>query len=304
VRYRVLRELLDRPESDPEVGAARKEIGAKGWAAEILTRQLPGGQWVNPGTTSRELYVPKYTAANWCLILLSELGADRSDPRVARGAELLLDRFGDPTHDSLGGDESEVCITGNCVRMMTRLGYGDDARIQRATRWLVTAQKSDGGWHCGPFETGTLDAWEALAAFASIPAPRRSPEVDRAVDRGLEFFLERGLMTEDGRTYAPWLRLHYPNHYYYDVLVGLDIVTALGRGSDPRAAPALDWLEGKRDSHGSWPLEALNPDLEPDDDYLDHQPTPYYPVGLEHVGRRSRWVTATALLVLQRAGRL
>ena len=41
VRYRVLRELLDRPEDDPEVSAARREIGVRGWAAEILARQHP-----------------------------------------------------------------------------------------------------------------------------------------------------------------------------------------------------------------------------------------------------------------------
>jgi len=65
VRYRVLRELLDRPEDDPEVSAARKEIGVRGWAAEILARQLPEGQWVTPGTTAQELYRPEYSLPGW-----------------------------------------------------------------------------------------------------------------------------------------------------------------------------------------------------------------------------------------------
>jgi len=304
VRYRVLRELLDRTESDPAVAAARREIGVRGWAAEILSRQLPGGQWVTPGTSAQELYRPKYSATNWSLIILAELGADRSDPRVARAAELMLDRFGDPADDNLGGEQSEVCFTGNCVRMMHRLGYGDDPRVVRATEWLVTAQKADGGWHCWPSESGTLAAWEALAALAAVPEPRRSPEIRRALDRGVEFYLERGLMRDDEGTYPPWLRIHYPRHYYYDVLIGLDILTALGRGRDPRILPALAWLEAKRSPDGTWPLEALQPDLDPSDDYFDHQRTPYYPVGLELVGRPSRWITAEALCVLRRSGRI
>jgi hypothetical protein len=304
VRYRVLRELLDRPADDPEVVLARNEIGVRGWAAEILSRQLPDGQWVTPGTSGQELYRPKYIATNWSLIVLAELGADRSDPRVARSAELLLDRFGTPEADQLGGTDSEVCVTGNCVRMMNRFGYGEDPRVVRATEWLVRAQMKDGGWHCWSSESGTLAAWEALAALASIPEPRRAPEVRQSIDRGLEFFLERGLMHESDGTYGPWFRLHYPRHYYYDLLVGLGLVTALGRGDDSRIAAALDWLESKRSADGTWPLEALQPDLEPTDDYLDSQRAPYYPMMLEFVGRPSRWITTDALVVLRHAGRL
>lgn len=303
VRYRVLRELLDRPEDDPEVSAARKEIGARGWSAEILARQLPEGQWVTPGTTAQEIYRPEYTATNWCMIVLSDLGATRSDPRVARAAELLLDRYSGPDFDELGGADSEVCCTGNDVRMMTRFGYGDDPRIVRATRWLVAAQKPDGGWHCHPSETGTLDAWEALAALAALPKERRSPEIRKAIDRGLEFFLDRELMHEDGATYAPWLRLHYPVHYYYDVLAGLDFVMALEKADDPRLQPALAWLEGRRNRDGTWNLDALHPDLE-DEAYLRGMRTPYFSFGLEFPGRPSRWITTTALTVLRRAGRL
>jgi len=172
--------------------------------------------------------------------------------------------------------------------------------LARATGWLVSAQKPDGGWHCHRSETGTLDAWEALAA---LPSERRTPEIRKSIDRGLEFFLDRELMHEDGATYAPWLRLHYPVHYYYDVLVGLDFVTALGKADDPRLRPALAWLEERRNRDGRWNLDALHPDLE-DERYLAGMRTPYFPLGLEFPGRPSPWITTTALAVLRRAGRL
>ncbi|HYA54279.1 MAG TPA: prenyltransferase/squalene oxidase repeat-containing protein [Thermoplasmata archaeon] len=304
VRYHVLRDLEGRPDSDPDLRAARQEIGQKGWAAEILKLQLPEGQWASPGTTSAELYRPKYVSSNWCLLFLSELGASRADPRVARGAELLLSRYSEPSGGDMGGPDSEVCVTGNAVRMLTRFGYGDDPRVRRAIDWLLATQKEDGGWHCFPSETGTLDGWEALAAFASIPPDHRSEAMRRSIDRGLEFFLNRALMHEGPEPYAPWLRLHFPTHYYYDVLVGLEIVTALGRGDDRRLAPALAWLESKRDASGRWPLDALQPDMELTEQEVEEGiRVPYCPLGFEVPGHPSRWITLRALTVLKRVGR-
>ncbi len=303
VRYRVLREVLDRPEDHPEVIAARKEIGIKGWAADILARQLSEGQWLTPGTTARDIYVPKYASTNWCLLVLSDLGMTRSDPRIARAAELMLSRYSTPEFDELGGKDSEACCTGNDVRMMTRFGYGEDPRVVRAAQWLVSSQKADGGWHCFPSETGTLDSWEPLAGLATLPEPRRTSEIRAAIDRGLEFYLERELTNEDGGIYAPWFRLHYPVHYYYDVLVGLDLVTKLGKGDDPRLTKALDWLEEQRNREGSWNLDALHPDVE-GEEFREGLRTPYYAFGLENPGYPSRWITTTALTVLKRAGRL
>ncbi len=45
VRYLALTELLDRPQSDPEVRSALVAIPTRGWAADILARQEPGGWW-------------------------------------------------------------------------------------------------------------------------------------------------------------------------------------------------------------------------------------------------------------------
>jgi Prenyltransferase and squalene oxidase repeat len=301
VRYRVLRELLDRPEDDPDVVSARAEIGTTGWAASLLGLQFPDGRWSTPGSTARELYVPKYIATNWRLLVLADLGLTRTHPSVARGAQLLLDAEGVP-EGGLGGTSSEVCFTGNCVRMFRQFGYGDDPRVRASTEWLLATQKKDGGWHCSKkSNTGTLDCWEALAAFATFPRTARSPELQRSIERGAEFYLERALVQEGPFPYAPWSRTHYPVHYYYDVLVGLDVLSRLGYGNDPRLGPALNWLLERRNRDGSWNLDALHPDLPPDEKYQVE--TPYYPFVLEPPGRPSRWVTLTALTVLRRSGR-
>lgn len=83
----------------------------------------------------------------------------------------------------------------------------------------------------------------------------------RAVERGAEFYLERE-MHKEGKSYAPWYRFHYPIHYYYDLLVGLDFMTALGYGDDSRLRYAIDRLKEKRRSDGRWNIDAVHPNLE------------------------------------------
>src|SRR2546425_568998 len=205
VRLRVLRDLLDRPADDPAVVPAQREIGRKGWAAQILRGQHPSGQWVNPGTSALDLYRPKYVATNWRLLVLSDLGLTK-----------------------------------------------------------------------------------------------KTPPILRSIERGAEFYLERRLFREGPTPYRPWFRLHYPVHYYYDILVGLDVLTSLGYGADPRMRPALDRLEAMRNRGGSWNMDALHPDTE---DPAYQFRGPFYPLGLEVPGRPSRWITTTALHVLKRAGR-
>src|SRR5438132_457158 len=131
----------------------------------------------------------------------------------------------------------------------------DDPAVDRA-------QKEDGGWHCFRSSTGTLDCWEALAAFSALPTALRTPEILRAIERGAEFYLKRRLFREGTSPYRPWFRLHYPVHYYYDLLVGLDVLTSLGRVDDPRIRPALDRLIEMRNRDGSWNMDALHPDSE------------------------------------------
>src|SRR3989454_6240498 len=297
VRLRVLRDLLERPADDPAVVGALREIGRKGWAAQILRGQHASGQWVNAGSSAFELYRPKYVATNWRLLVLSDLGLTKKTPRVAKAARLFLDRFS--RSGDLGGRSSEVCFTGNAVRMLARFGYLKDPHLKPSIDWLVRHQKKDGGWHCFRSSTGTLDCWEALAGFAVLPTASRTPDIVRAIERGAEFYLERRLFREGASAYPPWFRLHYPVHYYYDLLVGLDVLTALGRGGDPRIKPALDRLIQMRNRDGSWNMDALHPDTE-DPNYQFRGA--FYPLGLEVAGRPSRWITTTALTVLKRMG--
>jgi hypothetical protein len=119
------------------------------------------------------------------------------------------------------------------------------------------------------------------------------------VEKGAEYFLSRELHHQ-GTRYAPWYRTHYPVHYYYDLLVGLDFMTALGYGGDPRMRYATEWLRSRRRPDGVWNLDAVHPDVGSAMRryYRDHPSDRPIPFALETVGRPSKMVTLTAMKVL------
>ncbi len=300
-RYATLVDLLGRKEADPEVQAARSNFSRVGWARDQLRVQDPKGFWERHEPKGLKewidfLYYPKYLSTNWRALVLADFGLDASVPRIKRVAELLFDyklRLSSPYNFYY----EEACIVGNTARILTRFGYGDDFRVRKLYDWLLEDQRTDGGWNCSQGTPGTLDVWEPLAAFASLPRSKRSPKMETAIAKGAEFYLARGLFRE-GPRYAPWFRLHYPTHYYYDFLVGLDVLTQLGFGGDRRLRPALKFLIDKRRRDGTWQIDRLHPDV------AGPQAAQYRkgvtPLQIEEPGTPSKWITLRALRVLKR----
>ena len=115
--------------------------------------------------------------------------------------------------------------------------------------------------------------------------------------------MERELHNQGAR-YEPWSRFHYPIHYYYDLLVGLDFMTALGYSNDKRLEYAISLLKKKRRRDGGWNLDEINPDPESpqgkwDKENPERASTPFV---VEKPGQPSKIITLTALKVLNRIG--
>lgn len=298
IRYRTLTELLDRPDSDPDVREARKQLSSSGWAADILSRRLPGKGW----PADRSLYLPKYLSTNWMMLILSDLGMTRDLPDVAAACEYWMAGF--PLEGGgVGGNSKGTghhCVVGNMARALILFGYAEDPRVRRSLEWLVETASPLGGWSC--FGRGrNLDSWEGLSAFAALPRAKWTNSMRECVEGAAEFYLSRELHRQGGR-YEPWYRLHYPVHYYYDLLVGLDLLTSLGYQDDARLRFGLTFLRRKQRKDGRWNLDAAHPDVGEAmarwfAGHPSQRPTPF---SLETPGAPSKMVTLRALTVLKR----
>lgn len=304
IRYLTLTRLLGRRESDPEVRSAREKITRIGWAKDILEKQNPDGSWVR----ERNLYQPKYVSTNWMLLILSDLGLTRKEPEIELACEMWIKRFAtkDGGFGIGGGGQGHLCTAGNMARALVKFGYADHPKVRRAFSWFVNNQAKLGGWSCWTFgghATGrNLDSWEPLSAFAVYPRAKWSRSMKRAVERGADFFLERELHRQGDR-YEPWYRFHYPIHYYYDLLVGLDFMTALGYSDDKRLGFAISLLKKKRrKKDGKWNLDSVNPDPEsPQGRWnIAHPNQATVNFSLESTGEPSKMITLRALQVLRR----
>jgi len=297
IKYLALTQLLGRTDRDPDVRSARELLTHRGWAAEILSKQHPDGWWISGKSLSR----PKYTTTYWMLLILSGLGVTKESPRIRKACELLAKRFA-KKDGGFGYDRarvSEMCITASTAKSLIQFGYSDHPQVKTALQWLIKDQKENGGWRCG-WRGGIIDGWEPMSLFATYPKTKWTRSINRAVERGAEFYLSRELHRE-GKRYEPWYRFHYPVHYYYDLLVGLDFMTTLGFGDDRRLKFAVSVLKEKKRPDGRWSLDATHPDLEGPiaELYARRHPTPF---SLERVGQPSKMITFLALKVLKNLG--
>jgi hypothetical protein len=304
IRYLTLTQVMGRRASDPEVRAARAKTPQDPWVREILSLRNPAGWWGR----DRNRLEPRFTGTNWNLLALADLGISREVPEIRASCEYWM--ANSPLHGGgvggLGNGKGHHCYAGNMARALIRFGYAEDPRVRRTMEWLARTAHPRGGWTCrwnkdSPAPSRTLDAWEGLGAFAVYPRAKWTRPMEHCVERGAEYFLERELHVQGDR-YEPWYRFHWPTHYYYDLLVGLDCLTALGYGKDPRLGFALDLLRKKRRPDGRWNLDAVQTDPDPEGAkwFAQHPEKRPVPLSFERAKKPSKLITLRALTVLSR----
>ena len=144
VRYFTRRDLLDRPEDDTEVAAAKAAIMTSPPASDILAAQRPDGSW----QAEERAYNPMYKSTVWQVVFLDELAADGEDERVRCGVERVFATMQaeDGSFPALGRVYHGIvlCMEGNVLRALLGLGYGADPRTQGAMAFLLRTVEEKG----------------------------------------------------------------------------------------------------------------------------------------------------------------
>ncbi len=312
VRHLTLRDLLDCPPEDPDLKTARVQAHTTGQIATVVSKMADLGYWVQPGPG----YGPKYRSTVWSIILLAQLGASADDDeRIARACAYLLDHaLLDGGKFSANGLPSGIidCLQGNLCAALLDLGW-TDPRLDRAFDWMARTVTGEGiaprtdkhaaeryyAGKCGPgFACGANNhlpcAWGAvkvMLAFSKLPAERRTPAIDRAIQQGIDFLfsVDPALATyPTGWTDKPsgnWWKFGFPVFYVTDLLQNVEALVGLGCGHDPRLTNALNLIRAKQDAQGRWPLE------------YHYNSKTWMNVGRQ--GQPNKWVTLRALRVLK-----
>jgi len=314
VGYLALRDLLDRAQGDPELESARRAAHSAGPIATILDAMDEAGYWVEPGAG----YLPKYRSTVWSILNLAQLGASPAlDERIGCACAYLLDHAlapGGQFASSTAPSGTVDCLQGNMCWSLLEMGY-DDPRLDTAFEWMARTTTGEGlapasekraerryyAGKCGPlFACGANNklacAWGAakvMLAFGRLPAGRRTPMIERAIEQGVEWLLSVDPATGayptgwNDKPSGNWWKFGFPVFYVTDVLQIAEALVALGRGGDPRLANTLDLIRGKQDASGRWALE------------YDYAGKTWVDFGPKR--QPNKWVTLRALRVLKAA---
>jgi hypothetical protein len=303
VRYWTLKDIIGKSESSPEVMEAKNQIMNSAPVSAILKAQDPAGFWVSVENP----YLPKYRATYHQLLILSELGASRTET-LEKAVEVLFSNYQyDSGHFSFRIIKTErgrkssltngACLTGNIVRALIHFGYLHDERTQKAIEFLVKIH--DNGWPCKAYPIHKdrvfprncyMGGVKSLIAFSMIPEEERKTDIQEIIDQEIQIYLENEifmyLKDKNGRRKAKfgWKRFRFPLFYQSDTLEVLDVLTKLGVRDD-RMHKALDLVLSKQDN-GRWYMEnTFNGKMWAD---------------IEEKGKPSKWITLKAIRVLKR----
>jgi hypothetical protein len=282
VRYLALRDLLDLPEADGELSAAREKACREGPISLILNEMNEVGYWVEPGAG----YNPKYRSTVWALILLGQLGAAVDmDARIERACQYLLEntltKQGQFTTNGAPSGTAD-CLQGNLCAALLDLGVRDP-RLDQAFEWMARSVTGEGiapfenkaapiryyAGKCGPvFACGANNklpcAWggvKVMLALGKLPPDRRTLLIQDAIEKGVEFLFSvdpAEATYPTGWSDKPsgnWWKFGFPVFYVTDLLQNVEALIRLGYGGAPRLSNALRIIREKQDANGRWALE-------------------------------------------------
>jgi hypothetical protein len=285
LRWLALRDLLSRPEGDPEAQelAALREDDPL--VAPLLAAQEDDGAWRRGDPTWSQGGAQRMTML--ALMRLGYLGFGPDHPAISRGAAYLFDhQREDGAWEAPRGyrdqaeDEGYTMVplqTALPLRALAMCGYATDPRAERAYAWLLAQRLDDGAWPTGLAGGGTYgyvagyrkmphSRWGcrsnttgALLCLAHHPERRTGAEARRALDLllGRETRETSTLGYEVARLIGAEATRGFMTFYgRFDLAQILDLCWRVGATlDDPRVAEIVTFVQELQGPYGLWDVE-------------------------------------------------
>jgi hypothetical protein len=276
IEYRTRVELLEQPESDPQVRAARKAMLADPKIKSLLSEL---GDWPGAVLNSHKSASQSFHK----LSFIAELGLNVNDPPVKKIVQKVMKHqskqgpFQLPTNvpAHFGGSGKDewawaLCDAPVIVSSLIQLGMDDDPRVQTAVEYLNTLVREN-GWPCavspelGKFRgPGRKEDPCPYATLVMLNVLAHVPELQKSKPAkiGVETLLS---LWEDSQEKHPYIfymgtdfrKLKAPL-FWYDILHVLDVLSRFEwTWKDKRFKQMLRVVEAKANRQGQFVPESV-----------------------------------------------
>lgn len=263
IRWQVMRDLLDAPETDWQ--AERQKVATEGWGARLLACQDADGRW------GGGVYSPKWISTTYTLLCLRQLGLPRDCEAAQRGARIVIDQLLGKAFDAAFRKRLNFdhCVEGMILELCVYFGI-EDERVRAIAENLLAERMADGGWNCRKFHKPyphhssfytTANVLESLRDLAELrPTDPLAPAVVEAERGARELLLQHRLFRSDktGEVIREdFVKISNLYRWRYDYLRALDIFARVDAEKDPRLEEAIDLLCSTRHADGRWPNQRI-----------------------------------------------
>ncbi|MEQ8325307.1 MAG: hypothetical protein RID18_00100 [Cytophagales bacterium] len=287
IQYQVNRDLLGEVRND-----LQHRIALEGWGQMLLSKRHSNGHW------GQSFYQPKWVSSHYTLLDLRNLNLSPENEQVKESINLIVNtgksedggiRLGPST-----SQHSDVCVNGMFLNYASYFKTKEN-KLHSLIDMILSEIMPDGGFNCRTTRSGanhsslhtTISVLEGLFEFQKTGCTYRYKDIQKAIESGQQFVLLHRLFLSDrtGQIIRPeFLKMPYPSRWKYNILRALDYFQYANCNYDARMDESLHLLLHKKNSNGTWNLQAAHPGE--------------VHFNMEKTGEPSRWNTLRSLRVL------
>ena len=251
-------------------------------AIKIMNKQQEDGYWRYPAWKAKLNEPENYNLLETYRqlgFLVEKYGFTKEHVAIEKAAEYVFSCQTDEG-DIRGfyGTQYSPNYTAAITELLIKAGYGDDHRVRRILKWLLSMRQEDGGWAIAmrtnnakyldvvnspiTFEPNRQKPFShfvtgiVLRAFAAHSKYRSNEAVKVAGELLTSRFFKPDKYA-DRRGVEYWTKVSFP-FWWTDIVSSLDSLSYLGfTTSHPQIKLALETLRDKQSESGLWDLKLL-----------------------------------------------